>query len=517
MSHKTTAWRRRAVAATGVVALGFAGLLGASAAQADPVDPQPSFGDIIADATGSITVHKHQNQTGTPVQGDPAGPGAVLPNPIADVTFEAYLIDGANLLTNEGWTAINNATVSQCDVTGGGLSKGAVVPGSHVTDADGITTFENLSVGAYLLCETDAPANVATRAQPIIVTIPFPDNQVGAPDNSNGWLYDVHVYPKNTLKAEVTKSIESQTGFGLGSTVVFPITATIPRIPEGNVFTEFAIIDNMDGRLGSVKVDSVKIDDVDVDPAYYSAPAGNPLRMWFNQDGLAWLKGQGGKSVVVTVSGVVNSVGNGDIENTANYRITDAPGDTPPPVDPPEECTPEDPCDETPTVVTHWGDLKIKKVDSANVSATLQGAKFEVYAADNPYATDCTTTQQTGSAISVNGSTQFESDANGIVNIAGLFVSDSVNPTINAANRCYWIQEVQAPAGFVLPSDVWTPIAVEKGQTATHDVQITNAKTTVPELPLTGAQGQLFMVIGGIALITVGAALTVHRRRVARR
>ena len=150
--------------------------------------------------------------------------------------------------------------------------------------------------------------------------------------------------------------------------------------------------------------------------------------------------------------------------------------------------------------------------------ATLAGAKFKVYAAADPYATDCSATAQpdpaTAVAIMVNGVDEFTSDGTGIVNIPGLFVSDSVNPVIDAAYRCYWVQETVPPAGFVLPPNPWTPVQVVKGATATYDWQIENTKTSVPELPLTGAQGQALLLGGGALLILVGGVLfAVSRRR----
>lgn len=532
MTEKTASRRHRAVAAVGAAALGFAGLFGASAAHA-----APAFGNIDGDETGSIIVHKHENQVGTPVTGDPEGPGSTLPNPISGATFSAYPITGIDLTTAAGWEKVNAAVVTNvggvCDVSGtgvaAGIAKGAAVPGGpYTTDANGITVIDGLNdgglaVGAYLVCETGVPANVQTAAQPFIVTVPFPDNQTNAPSNSNGWLYDVHVYPKNTLKTTVTKSVDQQTSpnLGLGSTVTFPITATVPRIPANEVFTEFAIVDSMDSRLGSVQVVSVTVDNVAVDGSYYTRSTTNPLKVWFNATGLAWLKTQGGKSVVVTVSGVVTSLGDGTIVNTANYFISHAPGENPPPAPPePQPCDSEDPdCDTTPPVQTNWGNLKLQKVDAAETTATLVGAKFEVYAASDPYATDCSATDPGTAAISVGGETVFTSGTGGIVSIPGLFVSDSVNPTVDAAYRCYWVKEIEAPAGFVVPSDPWTPVQVVKGaMTATYDVQIANHKTVVPGLPLTGAQGQALMIGGGIALLGLGAALyAVRRRQAARR
>ena len=173
---------------------------------------------------------------------------------------------------------------------------------------------------------------------------------------------------------------------------------------------------------------------------------------------------------------------------------------------------------ETPEVVTHWGDVKVLKVDANKTDKGLQGATFEVYEAQDPYAADCSSAQRTGAAIQVGGQTTFTSDSNGVVSIAGLFVSDSKNAPIDATQRCYVLVETGAPAGFVLPANVETPLTVKTGTTdisVAYDARITNSKQRVPGLPLTGAAGQVLMVVCGSALLLIagGTALAARSRR----
>lgn len=81
----------------------------------------------------------------------------------------------------------------------------------------------------------------------------------------------------------------------------------------------------------------------------------------------------------------------------------------------------------------------------------------------------------------------------------------------------YWIQEAAAPTGYVLPEDAWFgPLTVTASDTAVAPatIAIGNTQQSVPNLPMTGASGQLLMTIAGIALILVagGGALAVRNR-----
>lgn len=540
-------WAVRGSAALGVAAL-------AAFTLAAPAAAAPVYGDIDFDATGSITIHKHEHQAGTGslIVGDPEG-GSTLPNPIAGVTFTAYAITSLPLEVPASWdtlSTIDAVTAATCPVlntvapaaalAGQTLGTGQSFP---VTVADGTATLTGLDVGAYLVCETAATtaANIADPAQPFIVTVPFPDNQTGAPSNSDGWLYAVHAYPKNAKAVAVTKTVTSPDGLGLGASVTFPTTTGIPRLADDAQFTSYVVVDPMDPRLAAIAVDSVTVDGTPVDAAHYTVTTDrNVLLVSFTQAGLTWLKGQGGKDVVTVFSGEVSSLASpgfgldaGQVYNRA-YLVTDNEALVSPPAAPqlpPLEGDPTDPVDPTDpfpgdpetvspsnVVETNWGDVKIFKQDAAGAApAGLSGAVFEVYAAATPYAAttaDCAIAT-TGGALVVGAASEFTS-ADGAVTIAGLFVSDSENATADAAFRCYVVKEITAPAGFVLPAgdDAFTAVAVAAGVTSGYDLTIDNVKQNVPNLPLTGGQGQVLLMLGGGALLltAIGVAVVARRR-----
>lgn len=469
----------------GALTLAAAGLIGGSAASSAATD----YGNINHDATGSINIHKHKHQNGTDAVQNPDGSGTAIPSdPIAGVTFTARKITSINLSDSAAWGQLKDLKPgADCSLPGQTFGPEA----SDVTNAAGLATLGGLSVGAYLVCETDAPAKVVDRALPFIVTIPLPHDQ--------GWLYDVNVYPKNGTSA-IEKSIDEQTGLTMGSIVKFPVTTDVPTFGKDSKLANYIITDTLDSRLGSASVESVKLDSTDVPAAYYAVSAvGQKVTVEFTAEGLAWLKTKGGKQIVTTFQGTVTKIGDGAITNEATVFVNDPKNKNGLTSDP---------------VTTNWGDVKILKTDESKPAKGLKGAEFEVYAAANPHAATCNK-ETTGDALNFGGKSVFESGTDGSINIAGLFVSDSVNESINAEARCYVLKETKAPAGFVTPAGdkALTAVSVTKGLTNGFDVTVTNVQQEVPELPLTGANGQMVMIVGGTAVLLIAGGLVVLNRR----
>lgn len=496
--------KMRLVSALGASAVGLTMLLSTvPAASAAPA----GFGNIDFTQSGSLTVHKYLHQDGS-VVGDPSAAPAAgeFTNPVAGVEFTAYplLQNGVavDLTQNSSWDALGDLVPGAgCTAPSGyTLGAGIVLP---ATDAAGAATAA-MALGAYQVCETDAPAEIVDRALPFILTVPLP--------HESGWVYDVHAYPKNG-KAEVIKTIEEQQDTGLGSVVKFPVTVPVPQMAQE--WTGFAITDTLDDRLAveGTGVASVMVDGVALDPSFYQVTTtGQTVSMDFTAAGVAWLNegpnSQVGKKLTVVFQGKVTTLGSGAIPNTAQLW-TNNPGHD-------STVRPPLPSNE---VKTNWGALEVLKRAAGTTGTTglLEGAVFEVYNAADPYAADCTAAViATGSApVVVNNATQFTSNANGVVSVPGLFVSDSENPVINAAQRCYVLVEVAAPAGYVLPADAETGVAVKIGQTTTSDnVEIVNTQQEVPELPLTGAAGTIILAtIGGVAVLLAVVLMLVARRR----
>ena len=142
--------------------------------------------DFDVNKTGSITIHKYEyngtdgvSGTGADNQTPPTGA-----EPLAGVTFKITKI--AELNDYYGTDAKAFPTVEQAKTM---TSIGT--PIVQITDENGEAKFNNLSLGLYLVQETDAPAQITGKVGDFLVSIPMTNA------DEDDWLYDVHVYPKN--------------------------------------------------------------------------------------------------------------------------------------------------------------------------------------------------------------------------------------------------------------------------------------------------------------------------------
>lgn len=515
--------RRRVVAALGALTLSLIGVTW-SAAPASADD----YGNVDNTKAGSIIIHKHVHQTSTSVTASPDGSASIPSAGISGVEFTAYRVTGIDLTTKAGWDAVATLTPT-CPPPAG-----TTVAGAESTGAGGLATISlpaGSAVGAYIVCETRSPSNVVDKAQPFVVTIPFSYQRTVSGSPVEGWLYNVNVYPKNGV-ADVGKTVAEQTNLGLGATASFPVTTDIPKIASNANFLYYWVQDPMDSRLTGATVSSVQLaGGTNVPNAgnvnyTVTTSATNVVSVQFTTAGLAWLKTHAPDRLVTTFTGTVNGLGtDGVINNTAYFGTKTAAQDDPPdsPQAPPSDPTTSPDTNPSPVLVTQrWGDLKLAKVDRGSSSAVgLAGAKFLVYAADPAYVAsgDCTSVVTTGSPVVVNGvgtsANPFVSGDNGALTVAGLFVSDSVHATIDASQRCYVVEEIEAPAGFALPAgdSAKTAVTVKAGVSAAVEKSIPNTRLSGVRLPMTGSDGLVVFSVVGAGLVALGLAVAVVSRR----
>lgn len=446
-----------------------------------PASAAPGPGQKDAPSVGSLTIHKY---SGTP-SGD-ANDGTELNpapgrQPIAGVEFTVKPVTSINgtpvdLTTPAGWDKVADYTAVPPN-TGDFLLGDATTVS---TTADGSASLSDLPLGLYLVQETgNGGHNITQPAQDFLVTLPFPQNE-------DGWNYNVHVYPKNTIEGKAVKDVDDSTAQAEGDEITWTVTAPALGAGQGGrPMTSYVMNDNLDNRLQFLpKTVVVSVNGTAVDPDLYGIDhrggQGGALNIAFNAAGLKYLDTLPADAVV---SFAFNTEvhGIGVIPNDATIIVGDGNVDSEYPTEP---------------VSTPWGAVIINKTDKGDSSA-LSGATFEVY--DNAAGT--------GKPISVevNGTatTEFTTAADGTATIPGLKAGQ------------YWLKETVAPSGYVLPTDSF-PVKVIAGETAelsTVTSNITNQQQSVPELPLTGANGQLLMIVAGIALLLVATGLVVLKRR----
>ena len=184
----------------------------------------PPANPVWTETEGSITIHKYEwNETNRgPATGELGDAGNLpskdadgkteKPTPLAGATFTVYQVkneedlkdyyDGKNVTWPTSWEEY-----AEKDTTTGGykLKTGvsATEFGSKKTDASGVVQFgkvqeEVLPLGLYLVLETETPDSVKTACEPFFVSVPMTKVSTDTNGGLTDWLYDVHVFPKNS-------------------------------------------------------------------------------------------------------------------------------------------------------------------------------------------------------------------------------------------------------------------------------------------------------------------------------
>ena len=159
---------------------------------------QTTTPSTITKKSGSITIHKYEYNgnekgNGTGSEKDKAPDGAKA---LEDVGFTIYKVaDEKDLEKYYSTNPTALPSVGDYTTKDGKIkteyAKGQV--GKEITtDKDGIAKFEKLALGFYVVVETKTPDKVTKAIEPFLVSVPMTTT-----DGEN-WLYDVHVYPKNT-------------------------------------------------------------------------------------------------------------------------------------------------------------------------------------------------------------------------------------------------------------------------------------------------------------------------------
>ncbi len=471
--------------------LGLLGFVGAAvAAQPDGVPPS----NAPEGAVGDLIIFKF---AGTPItQENPNGTmlGPVARPPLAGVQFTICKVQGFNPLNPTDWQ--NAATLNPADATCDPGFVNRVV----TTDGVGYAVARDLPMGLYKVMETDAPPGVS-KSITFLVSIPYPSVSKVQGQDVTTWLWTVYTYPKNTYDSTGLKEIADPGTFGLGSDVQWTIKSRAIGSIAGGEITSYKLVDKLQtDKLVYKSSDSLKwfkpgdTVGLDVLSVYYDIvvtpgvpPGGQTIEAVFNEAGVGFLGNlTAGTYFQWKLSTTVTGIGN--LENRAfdNDGVEDF---------------------ELGRAITNWGPARLLKHEKNNEAKVLKGAKFEVYkvGANN----DCA---PLGDKVTVNGVTEFISDADGQVNIAGLYVGKNGVPT----SRDYCVKETVAPSGYSISNADPVKITVTSAALTAgfYNAKVPNTPVEGPNLPLTGASGTVLMTVGGLALLALaGGVYLVSRRK----
>lgn len=173
---------------------------------------------------GSITIHKYLVKGDLPTGGSNYGEELTDTSKLQEKDGTAYeaaegvgfsiykVMDAKDLVAYyDGKYEGTEPSAANCvvDQDGGqvtlGGSRYSRVGIEQKTTEDGKTTFNNLELGLYLVVETTKPKSVTSAVTPFLVSVPMTKVGKNGKDDPTQWLYDIHVYPKNSTKVgEVT-------------------------------------------------------------------------------------------------------------------------------------------------------------------------------------------------------------------------------------------------------------------------------------------------------------------------
>ncbi len=487
-------------------------LVGAVLAVSLSVAPASAAPVINSDQTGSITVHKFEKPNiGGGGSGNNGGGGhnngggnnfsRAVPDttnltPLPGIEFTIQQVNTIDLSTNAGWDAAHHLSYvfassdPSGSITAAGYSLGASQ--AQVTAADGTAIFANLPIGLYLVTETSYPAGV-TPSAPFLVSVPITD-----PDNQDNWIYDVDVYPKNSVSG-AEKIVTDAPDVKLGDQIDWTITADIPNEA---VIDGYKVVDQLDTKLTYVGATVMLEDGTElIEGTEYVVgfdATTNTVSVVFTDAGRAFLASSSGTRVQIVVSTKVNTIG--EIENVAlaypnaaSFNIT--PGQPGGPV-------------VTPPVVTKWGGMTLQKVDEN--AAGLAGASFSVY-------TNEADAKAGINPVDIDGQSVFTVADDGTLTISGLRYSDWANGAAVAPGdtdyRTYYLVETAAPAGYELLAEPLSFLINSSTTAVGIDLSVKNMPSNAGfELPLTGGVGSALLYAAG-ALLVIGAGLLFVRNR----
>lgn len=517
--------KRGFLASLGAVATATALMLGGvTSAQAQNTLDVPTEGDV------TITKLAQPKTIGDPATGlVPEGDLPADATPIADVGFEAQLVDGTQVNgTNDIGTNTGQQYVAGLDSTQDVEDDLVATDFDGVTDENGVLSWNDMPRGLYVVSETSTPAGVVP-AQDFFVAVPLTNPE------GPGWLSTINVYPKNAQiydpddpknpwdpedpddpNRPAQKTVDNADALTVGSDVTWTIDTGLPRIVDTRddaeqtyrATTAFEIHDTLNNaELGlleddngdyqiTVEADGVTEEDYEV--IVEEGEETTQVRVVFNESGRQALatavSDADNARLLVTLETEV--LASDVIGNQAQIFVDQTAIDNATPL-------------ETNTAEIAYGDYQFRKTSGDD--EPLAGATFQVYANQ----TDANDRNDNYLRPASNSDGEWESaEEGGQITIEGLRYSDVANDQeLDAQDRqTYYLVEVEAPAGYqMLAEPLEFHVDQDSGDSVQQDVVNISTAEGGFQLPLTGGMGTTVLTILGIGILV--AVIFLARRR----
>lgn len=391
------------------------------------------------------------------------------------------------------------------------------------TGADGAVTIRgnsSLPMGIYKVEEQTNPA-IAIKADPCLVSVPL-TNPTG-----DGWIYNVHVFPKNKIKPGpeidkfVTELENKHDTADISESVKWIIETTLPD--DVATCKDYTVTDTIDTRLdyvpGSLKVYRVDTEKnrVLMTPDCYTVTEPNTansrtltvqLTAIGKQTAAKSLPNKEDRSATLNLefNTLVNKNAEGSlgqpipngatIQYTNNLDIVFEPQSV----------------KEKPEV--HTGGVNLLKVDSEDNTIKLQGAKFKVYRNEADAKKNINAVKDPA-----NNAIDWEvtTDVSGIAHFWGLSYGQKGQDAYYGDSTNYWVVETQSPVDTSgKPYNLLKyPVKVTVNSNSHNDankIVIENIKHY--DLPYTGGVGNMTpLYIGAVLILLAGGATVILLRR----
>lgn len=242
----------------------------AMAADGSTAPVKTSTSTIDTQKEGSITIYKRAMDSGEK-EGDHGDGETMTGKPqgtaLKDTGFTLYQVMDTDALlayyndaAKAGQVDVKSYfTKYEEDNTAKGLIEKYQTPYKTqiLTDENGMAAFTKLPVGMYLVIETKTPQAVTVPVEPFLVSIPM--TRIGDTAAGEQWLYDVTVYPKNSIAKGTVKLVKQGKQGDAAPTPLEGVQFSLFRKSdtEGNVYNEVTVTNPVTNASGEITLENL--------------------------------------------------------------------------------------------------------------------------------------------------------------------------------------------------------------------------------------------------------------------
>ena len=242
----------------------------AMAADGSTAPVKTSTSTIDTQKEGSITIYKRAMDSGEK-EGDHGDGETMTGKPqgtaLKDTGFTLYQVMDTDALlayyndaAKAGQVDVKSYfTKYEEDNTAKGLIEKYQTPYKTqiLTDENGMAAFTKLPVGMYLVIETKTPQAVTVPVEPFLVSIPM--TRIGDTAAGEQWLYDVTVYPKNSIAKGTVKLVKQGKQGDAAPTPLEGVQFSLFRKSDtdGNVYNEVTVTNPVTNASGEITLENL--------------------------------------------------------------------------------------------------------------------------------------------------------------------------------------------------------------------------------------------------------------------